>query len=135
MATQITTTRDPDYVDLDLDFLKSSKTDKLILKTGVDAIKRSIRNLLLTNRYERPFQPQIGSGIRELLFENYTPIVYTLLKDEISYTLNKYEPRVAIQGIIIDEDIDNNGISVTLNFIIKNTNEPVTMAVFLERIR
>lgn len=135
MATQITSNRDPDYRDLDLDFMKNPKTDALILKTGKEAIKRSIKNLLFTNKYERPFQSYIGSGLRDLLFENFTPLTAIQVKDAVRLTLDNFEPRITVSEVIVEDDIDNNGINITLSYIIKNTNEPIVTALFLERIR
>lgn len=135
MATQITTNREPDYTDLDLDFMRNPKTDLLILKTGREAIKRSVRNIILTNQYERPFQSYIGSGIKKLLFENYTPMTNILLEDTIRLTLENFEPRITVQDVVVTDDIDNNGFSVSISFVIKNTNEPIITSVFLERIR
>ena len=135
MATQITVNREPDYSDIDLDFMRNPKTDQLIIKTGVEAIKRSVRNLLFTNNFERPFQSYIGSGIRGLLFENYGPMTSILLKDQIELTLKNFEPRIAVQSVVVEEDIDNNGFNVKLTYIILNTNEPIVTSLFLERIR
>lgn len=135
MATQITSNREPDYVDLDLDFLRNPKTDLLILKTGRDAVKRSVRNLILTNYYERPFQSYIGSGIKEMLFENYTPMTTIFIEDRVRLTLENFEPRISVENVSVYEDIDNNGFSVNISFIIKNTNEPIVTSLFLERIR
>ena len=87
MATQVSVNRIPDYTDLDLDFMKNPKTNQLIYKKGNDAVKRSIRNLLFTNKYDRKFQSYIGSDIRALLFENYGPLTTLLLRDAISNTI------------------------------------------------
>lgn len=135
MATQITSNREPNYVDLDLDFLRNPKTDLLILKTGREAVKRSVRNLIMTNYYERPFQSYIGSGIKEMLFENYTPMTTIFIEDRVRLTLENFEPRISVQNVSVYEDIDNNGFSVNISFVIKNTNEPIVTTLFLERIR
>lgn len=146
MATQITVSRVPDYSDLDLDFMRNPKTNQLIYKKGNDAIKRSIRNLLFTNTYDRKFQSYIGADIRALLFENYGPLTTLLLRDAINNTIQNFEPRVKLgipeglgvaarEGIVLEEDVDNNGYKVTLNYVILNTNEPIIMTMFLERIR
>ena len=135
MATQVTTNRDPDYKDLDLDFMRNPKTDLLIIKTGKEAIKRSIKNLLYTDPYERLFQPEIGSGIKGLMFENYGPMTSVEIKENIALTLKNFEPRVTVTEIKVEEDIDNNGLKITINGIILNTNEPIVTSLFLERIR
>ena len=135
MATQVTTNRDPDYKDLDLDFMRNPKTDLLIIKTGKEAIKRSIKNLLYTDPYERLFQPEIGSGIKGLMFENYGPMTSVEIKENIALTLKNFEPRVTVTEIKVEEDMDNNGLKITINGIILNTNEPIVTSLFLERIR
>lgn len=135
MATQITTNREPDFSDLDLDFMKNPKTDLLILKTGREAIKRSVRNIILTNEYERPFQSYIGSGVKGLLFENFTPFTVILVEDKIRLALENFEPRIKVESVVVTDDIDNNGLIVNITYIIKNTNEPIVTSMFLERIR
>ena len=127
--------REPDYSDLDLDFFANRSTKDVVRKTGEEAIKRSVRNLLFTNNYERPFQSYIGSGIRALLFENHGPMTSILLKDQIELTLKNFEPRIAVKDVVIEDDIDNNGFQVTLSYIILNSDEPVITTLFLERIR
>lgn len=135
MATQITVNRVPPYSDIDLDFMKNAKTNQLIIKNGNEAIKRSVRNLMFTNNYDRKFQSYIGSGIRDLLFENHGPLSTVLLKDAIDLTLRNFEPRIRVQDIVVEDDIDNNGFKVTLKYVILNTNEPIITSLFLERIR
>lgn len=139
MAVQKVTRR-PDYSDLDLDFIANGVTGDIVRKEGVDAIKRSIRNLILTNFYDRPFQSYIGSNVQKLLFENIMPLTATFLKDAIVEVITNFEPRVELindinNGVRIDPDEDNNGYNVTLSFIIINRGEPATINIFLERIR
>lgn len=127
--------RDPDYKDLDLDMFKNPKTKQLILKEGPDAIKRSVRNLIMTNFNERPFQPYIGSDVRKLLFENFTPVTTLNLEKAIISTLGNFEPRIKLDNVNVTEDIDNNGFNVTIEYTILNKNLPVVTSLFLERIR
>lgn len=139
MAVQKVTRR-PDYSDLDLDFIANGVTGDIVRKEGVDAIKRSIRNLILTNFYDRPFQSYIGSNVQKLLFENIMPLTATFLKDAIVEVITNFEPRVELindinNGVRIDPDEDNNGYNVTISFIIINRGEPATINIFLERIR
>jgi phage baseplate assembly protein W len=115
--------------------MKHPKTNQLILKHGRDAVIRSVRNLVFTNYYERPFKSGIGSNIRALLFENFTPTTLLVLQDEIRRVLNEFEPRIEVQDIRASEDIDRNGFDITIEFVILNRNEPVVTTVFLERIR
>lgn len=127
--------RKNDYSDLDLDFLPHPTTKDVMKKTGVEAIKRSIRNLILTNFYDRPFQSYIGSGALKLLFDNATPITANFLNTVISELIYKYEPRVKLEQLNVNFDIDNNGYNVTLYISIINRNEPAIINLFLERIR
>lgn len=129
------TSRNPDYSDLDLDFLPHPTTGDVIRKTGADAIKRSVRNLILTNYYEKPFRPGIGSNAVKMLFENVTPLTVTFLKDAIMEVIRNYEPRVEMIDVRVSMNMDNNGYDVEMQYIILNRNEPVITTIFLERIR
>ena len=127
--------RNPDYSDLDLDFMMNPTTGDVNIKTGAEAIKRSVRNLVFTNFNERKFNSQLGSDVTALLFENFTPLTSIYLKDAITALINNFEPRVKLQSVDVSQDIDNNGFNVTLQYIILNRNQPVTSTLFLERIR
>lgn len=125
----------PDYSDLDLDFFKNPFTNDVSKKMGTEAIKRSIRNLIFTNYYERPFQPYLGSQVSKMLFENATPLTENFLKDAISTCINNFEPRVQLDDVIVDTDWDRNGFNVTLKYTILTRHLPVVTTLFLERIR
>lgn len=127
--------RQPNFSDLDLDFIAHPTTGDIVKKTGVEALKRSVRNLILTNFYDRPFRSYIGSNAQKLLFENANPLTSNFLKDAINEVLTNYEPRIAVRGIQVNFDIDNNGYNVVLAFSIVNNNLPVVINLFLERIR
>lgn len=129
------TSRSPDYSDLDLDFLPHPTTKDVVRKTGSDAIKRSVRNLVLTNFYEKPFRPGIGSNAIKLLFDNMSPLVSNFLRDAIFEVIRNYEPRVEVLDVQVRMDYDNNGYNVRLDFVVLNRNEPLTTTIFLERIR
>lgn len=135
MANLVFKSRAPDYVDLDLDFLRHPTTNDVVRKTGDEAIKRSIRNLIFTNYYERPFQSYIGSGVRQMLFENATPLTATFLETAIRDVINKFEPRVSVQNVRVSVDLDRNGFNAELQYVIKNRQEPVITSIFLERVR
>lgn len=130
-----TIARKNDYADLDMDFLPHPTTKDVVKKTGVEAIKRSVRNLILTNFYDRPFQSYIGSSALKLLFDNATPITANFLNNAIREVIGNYEPRVAIQDLRVEFDLDNNGYNVTLYIVVLNRNEPAIINLFLERIR
>jgi len=127
--------KSPDYSDLDLDFILHPTTKDVVRKFGPDAIKRSVRNLILTNFYDKPFRSGVGSNATRLLFENMTPLTNNFLKDAIIEVIRNYEPRVEIYSVEVEFDYDNNGYNATLNFIILNDNSQISTSVFLERIR
>ena len=127
--------RKRDFSDLDLDFMPHPTTGDVMKKTGIDAIKRSVRNLILTNFYDRPFRSYIGSGALKLLYENMNPITANFLTNAIREVVENYEPRVRVDNVIVDFDYDNNGYNASLYFTILNRNEPVVINLFLERIR
>ena len=111
-----------------------SKKD-ISLKTDVNAVVQSIKSLLLTDKGERLFQPDVGSNIRQMLFENYTPQTTILLKQFISETVENFEPRAAILDISVSPDDDNNTMQVKIMVRIVNQADPVQMDLILERIR
>ena len=123
------------YKDLDLDFLRNPVTHDISTIEDVDAVKRSVRNLVQTNFYERPFQPELGCGIRGLLFENYSPIIGIFLKRKIAEVINRYEPRVSLQDISLDDEPDKNRLKLSLYFYVQNISDPVTVETFLQRLR
>lgn len=127
--------RKPDYSDLDLDFIAHPTTGDVIKKVGEDAIKRSIRNLVLTNYYDRPFNPGIGSNVNKLLFDQPSPILENIIKDNIKVVIESFEPRVNIRHISVRLDNDSNGFYVSLLFSVNNSLQPVSAEFFLERIR
>lgn len=127
--------RAPDYVDLDLDFFKHPTTKDVMMRSGEDAIKRSVRNLIFTNFYERPFRHNIGSNVNRLLFDNVNSLTAIFIKDAIEETIRNFEPRVRLIDATVSPDIDNNGFNVTLRYVILNRELPITTGLFLERIR
>lgn len=129
-------TRTPNnYSDLDLDFIAHPTTGDVVRKKGNEAIKRSVRNLILTNYYDKPFRPGIGSSVQKLLFENPTPLTANFLKNAVEEVISNHEPRIKLTEIRVLFDTDNNGFAVTLSYIILNRSEPVITTLFLERIR
>ena len=123
------------YKDLDLDFNRNPVTNDIPTIEDVDAVKRSVRNLVQTNFYERPFHPELGCGIRELLFENYTPIIGIFLKRKISEVITRYEPRVSLNDIALDDEPDRNRLKVSIYFYVQNVPDPVVVETFLQRLR
>jgi len=132
---QVNISRQPDYSDLDLDFKINPITGDINKKKGVDAVKRSLRNLIFTSYYERPFNSSLGSDVPRLLFDNVDVITASLLEDALGRLINTYEPRVEITRLSVYADIDNHGFNVQLEYVILNTETPATFNIFLEKIR
>ena len=123
------------YKDLDLNFTRNPVTNDVTIIEDIDAVKRSVKNLVQTNFYERPFHPELGCGIRGLLFENYSPIIGIFLKRKIAEVINRYEPRVSLVNVTLDDDPDRNRLKVSLYFYVQNISDPVTVETFLQRLR
>ena len=123
------------WADLDLDFTAHPVTKDIVLKKDVEAVKRSIRNLILTNRYERPFQPDIDGGVTRHLFELATPHTIHNIESAIRNCIYNYEPRAEVLDVFVTGDLDNNGFHVSISFRVINTPDPVTVELFLERLR
>ena len=123
------------YSDFFTDFSRSSSTGQLNKKTNENAVKQSIRNLLLTDFYERPFHPEIGSNLRGLLFENITPGVIPRAKKAIEEVFDLYEPRAALIRTDVIPTSDSLGLVVTIYFRIINSEGTESLDVILERTR
>ena len=123
------------YVDLDLDFTRHPVTNDVVKITDVDAVKRSVRNLINTQFYERPFHPELGCGVRDMLFENYTPMTGIFMRRKIEEVLRNYEPRANLSSIQVNEQMDRNAIDVVVNFYVLNLPNPVSVTTTLQRIR
>ena len=126
------------YRDLSLFFTPNPVTGDVTMVTDVQDIKRSVRNLVMINRFEKPFHPEVASHVRDLLFERFTPITFNLLRNRIETVLENYEPRVSVTDIEIDDRgraMDNNELNVRIFFTLKNDPEIQTVDVLLERIR
>ena len=123
------------YVDLNLDFARHPVTNDIVKIEDVEAVKRSVRNLVNTQFYERPFHPELGCGVRDLLFEQYTPMTGIFMRRKIEEVLNNYEPRARISSIQVNEQEDRNAIDVVINFYVLNLPNPVSVTTTLQRIR
>ena len=138
------------YKDLDLFFVKKKLSSKdgdgavtvsgaksdIEKVTDSTAVKRSIRNLVLTNHYEKPFHPEIGCGVREILFELMTPISAHLLTRKVEDVITEYEPRAQLVGVKSTPDIDRNAYELTIEFYVLNApTELVDLTILLERLR
>ena len=123
------------FRDLDLDFTRNAVTNDVSVVEDVVAVKRSVRNLVQTNFYERPFHPELGCGVRELLFEPFTPMTKVFLERKIEEVLTNYEPRVEIQNIAVDDDQDRNRLVVDIYFYVIGVPGPQVVQTFLQRVR
>ena len=123
------------FKDLDLDFTRNIVTNDVVKIEDVNAVKRSVKNLIQTNHYERPFHPELGCGIRELLFENFTPLTGIFIKRKVEEVIINYEPRARLSQVAVNEQPDRNGIEVTVYFYVMNIPEPVSVTTLLQRIR
>jgi phage baseplate assembly protein W len=123
------------FSDLDLDFTAHPVTKDVAKKINEYAIASSIRNLLDTNHYERPFKPEIGSNLKKFLFEPIDNVTTSLIQDSIVETIKNYEPRVTVQEVVAIPNYDQNRYDVRISFFVKNTKEPIEISLFLERIR
>lgn len=123
------------FIDLDLNF-NSHPIKKDVTKVVDElAVINSIKNLLLTNHYERPFQPDLGSNVRKLLFDNMDQITASALERQVTDVLRNFEPRAQITYINILPDFDNNSYNVSMEFRIINKTEPISIQFFLQRSR
>ena len=125
-----------EYVDLDLFFGRKSSNSDIQDLTNIKAVKRSIRNLILTNHFEKPFHPEIGSGVRDMLFENMTPVTAHILARKIEDVILNFEPRARLVGVRAEPILDRNTYEVTIEFYVVNQpTELVDLSVMLERLR
>ena len=123
------------YRDLNLDFEKNTVTKDIQKITDVEAVKRSVRNLINTNHYEKPFHPEIGSNLRAMLFENITPAINHVISKNIELLITNYEPRCRLVQVNTQPMFDRNGYAVQISFYVVNYPEPVEVETFLERLR
>ena len=123
------------YKDLNLDFQQNTATKDIQKITDIESVKRSVRNLISLNYYEKPFHPEIGSNIRGMLFENITPQVSHFIGKQIDMLIRNYEPRCRLVQVVNRPDLDKNGYSVSISFYVVNVPNPVTVETFLERLR
>ena len=121
------------YSDLNLSFTKNPATKDVAKLFDVQAIKRSVKNIILTNKYERPFNSDFGCNLRGFLFENITEPLLVIIKD--SMAIEKYEPRVTVEDVVVQNDEDNNGLNIMVSFLINGTEAPVSVSTFLQRVR
>tara|TARA_Y100000310_G_scaffold102076_1_gene100247 strand:+ start:6216 stop:6638 length:423 start_codon:yes stop_codon:yes gene_type:complete len=123
------------FVDLDLNFKRNPITNDVVSKKGQNAIKQSIKNLVLTRIGEKLFNPIVGSYVYNLLFDNIVPETTIALQTSIEDVINTYEPRAIVNQVMVDPDSNNNGYLITLIVSFVNSPEPTAVEFFLERLR
>ena len=124
------------YKDLNLNFLAHPVKKDIQRLYDVEAIKRSIRNLVNLNRFDKPFHPEIFGGVRELLFEPVSPFVVDIIETRITNVINTYERRVELSSVLVTDNSDNNEYKITIEFYILNTPaELITLETILQRAR
>lgn len=129
MATEVL------FSDIDLHFTKHPISGDVVRKTNDEAIKQSLKVLLLTMYYERPFHSDLGSPIRQMMFEPITPILNVVLQKHIEQVITNFEPRITIDQINIHLDPDNNNVEISLYYYIVHTTILKTFSIILERTR
>ena len=123
------------YKDLDLNFGRNVVTNDVNKLTDIESVKRSVRNLINTNHYERAFHPEIGSDVRSMLFEPMTPLTALNLQRKVAEVLNNFEPRINLVQVLANPDIDRNSYALKIIFYIIGVPQPVEVETFLERLR
>ena len=123
------------YSDIDYTFTRKPVTADVALSYDQQAVIRSIRNILLTRRFEKLFNPKFGTNVDALLFENISPITASALENEIATAIRNYEPRAIVQSVVVTAKPDENGYAVSLTFYVENATQPTTVTLLLERTR
>lgn len=123
------------YKDINLSFARHPLTGDIAFLTDVEAVKRSVRNLINTSFYERPFHPEIGSDVRSILFEPVSPPVANVLQRNIEDVVRNFEPRAELISVDVVPNIDANAYAATIKFYVVNSPTAVEVNIFLERLR
>lgn len=123
------------FSDFNLLFSVHPVTGDVTRKNDEEAVKQSLRNLISTRNYERPFHPEIGCQIHSLLFENYNPVTVQVIKKTIFDVINKFEPRVTVIDVILRDKADNNEIVCDVVFRLNNSDRPITLTTLITRVR
>lgn len=123
------------YSDFHKDMTQNPISDDLALKLDENAVKESLKNLVLTDKGERPFQPELGGNVRAYLFDLMTPDVIKMIEEEVRTVINNHEPRVSLINVDVTGLSDENTVSVDIYFYLRNSETPLSTTVFLERTR
>ena len=123
------------FKDLNLDFQENAATKDIQKMLDVESVKRSVRNLINLNHYDKPFHPEIGSNLRGMLFENITPQMSHAITKEIDLLIRNYEPRAKLVQVSTMPNFDRNAYAATISFYVQNAPDRITVESFLERLR
>jgi len=123
------------YKDIDISFRKNPSNNDIYILTDIDAVKRSVKTLILTDFNERLFNPKLGSAVYFSLFENFGPETSILLEKSIKDVISNYEPRAKIIKVDVKENIQSHALIITVFFYVVNVEEIVTININLERVR
>jgi phage baseplate assembly protein W len=123
------------YTDIDLTFVPHPVTGDISVLRDVEAVKRSLRNLLYMGKYDRPFEPDIGANLRQLLFEDINPLTEQSITMQIRGAISRYEPRVTVVDLKVTGSPDRNGYEVYLSFVVDSLSVLETVTTFMERVR
>jgi phage baseplate assembly protein W len=123
------------YSDLDLTFRRLPVTNDVALSYDEQAVVRSVRNLLLTGFYERPFQPNLGSNLNKLLFEPADQLTSNLIESEVRDVISNFEPRVTVNTINVTISPDENSFNLSMTFFVGNNTRATTVTLLLQRSR
>ena len=124
------------YKDISLYFTRNPVTSDVSTVTDIQDIKRAVRHIVLLNPGEKPFHPEIGTGVRAALFQNFTAPIKALLSSRIEEQLRKYEPRVEVTNVSFNDNIDNNDLSCKIEFNVRNAPQQTEeVDIFLQRLR
>lgn len=125
----------PRYSDFTLDFLAHPVTGDLARVTDIEDVKRSVRNLVLTNKYERLLDPNCGCNINLLLFDPLDGRTASVISNYVRETITNYEPRAILKNVVCSPDYNNNAFLVTISFMVTMSSTVQTVSVFLQRVR
>lgn len=123
------------FTDLDFNFMAHPRTRDVSTRSDEEAVRQSIRNLVMTRNFERPFRSAIGCQVKALLFEPISPLLVAMMERTISDTINNYEPRAVLISVQVSFSPENNDAYIVIVFKLKNTQTPISVNLILERTR
>lgn len=123
------------FSDLSISMTAHPVTGSIVVKKNADAVVGALKNLILTNRFERPYEPLFGADIYSRLFENFDPIEQVNIEEDIKTAVNNYEPRAKISEVQVIASPNSNKVQVSITFYVINEAQPVTVGLQIERTR